>query len=153
MTTEAKEKHKQEKGSTNKYYRPTRHISWIEIIPKYISPREAAALSTEEKEKLLKPFERPRFPLPDLPPLARIRLFRQDLLGAESINRFHYFCQDPRPISDTRKKWTLDLYIQNKKRVAHPRRTRKAKTKITKAVLLEPLGEPGQNRPNPIRKN
>ena len=85
MTIEAKEKHKQEKGSTNKYYRPTRHISWIEIIPKYISPREAAALSTEEKEKLLKPFERPKFPLPDLPPVARIRLFRQDLLGAESI--------------------------------------------------------------------
>ena len=75
MTTKAKEKHKQEKGSTNKYYRPTRHISWIEIIPKYITPKEAAALSIEEKEKLLKPFERPRFPLPDLPPLARIRLF------------------------------------------------------------------------------
>jgi hypothetical protein len=119
MTIEAKEKHKQEKGSTNKYYRPTRHISWIEIIPKYISPREAAALSTEEKEKLLKPFERPRFPLPDLPPLARIRLFRQDLLGAESINRFHYCCQDPRPIPDTRKKWKLELYIQNKEREWH----------------------------------
>jgi hypothetical protein len=58
--------HKQEKESVNKYYKPTRHISWIEIIPKYIFPREAAALSTEEKEKLLKPFERPRFPLPDL---------------------------------------------------------------------------------------
>ena len=95
MTTEAKEKHKQEKELVNKYYKPTRHISWIEIIPKYISPREAAALSTEEKEKLLKPFEIPRFPLPDLPPLARIRLFRQDQLGAESINRFHYCCQDP----------------------------------------------------------
>ncbi len=58
MTTKAKEKQEQEK-------RP---------------PREAAALSTEEKERLLKPFERPRFPLPDLPPLARIRLFRQDPL-------------------------------------------------------------------------
>jgi hypothetical protein len=62
MTTKAKEKHKQEKEPANKYYKPTRHISWIEIIPKYISPREAAALSTEEKEKLLKPFERPKFP-------------------------------------------------------------------------------------------
>jgi len=30
---------------------------------------------------LLKPFERPRFPVPDLPPVARIRLFRQDLLA------------------------------------------------------------------------
>jgi len=59
-------------------------------------------------------------------------------LGAESINRFHYFCQDPKPISDTRKKWTLDLYIQNKERVAHPRRTRKAKTRIRKAILPEP---------------
>jgi hypothetical protein len=28
-----------------------------------------------------------------------------------------------------------------------------AKTRIRKAVLPEPLGEPGQNRPNPIRKN
>jgi len=37
MTIEAKEKHKQEKESVNKYYKPTRHISWIEIIPKYIS--------------------------------------------------------------------------------------------------------------------
>jgi hypothetical protein len=53
MTTKAKEKQRQEKGPVNKYYKPTRHISWIEIIPKYISPREAAALSTEEKEKYL----------------------------------------------------------------------------------------------------
>jgi hypothetical protein len=44
MTIEAKEKHKQEKESVNKYYKPTRHISWIEIIPKYISPREAVAI-------------------------------------------------------------------------------------------------------------
>jgi hypothetical protein len=88
MTTKAKEKQEQEKRPLSKYYRSTRHISWIEIIPKYITPREAAALSTEEKDRLLKPFERPRFPLPDLPPLARIRLFRQDLLKAESINRF-----------------------------------------------------------------
>jgi hypothetical protein len=116
MTTKAKEKQKQEKGPVNKYYRPTRHISWIEIIPKYISPREAAVLSPEKKEKLLKPFERPRFPLPDLPPVARIRLFKQDLLGVESINRFHYCCQDPRPIPDIRKKWKLELYIQNKER-------------------------------------
>jgi hypothetical protein len=40
-------------------------------------------------------------------------------LGAESINRFHYFCQDPRPNPDTRKKWKLDLYIQNKEREWH----------------------------------
>jgi hypothetical protein len=116
MTTKAKEKQKQEKGPTNKYHKPTRHISWIEIIPKYISPREAAALSPGEKERLLKPFERPRFPLPDLPPVARKRLFRQDVLGAESINRFHYCCQDPKPIPDIRKKWKLELYIQNKER-------------------------------------
>jgi len=116
MKTKAKEKHKQEKEPVNKYYKPTRHISWIEIIPKYITPREAAALSPEEKERLLRPFERPRFPLPDLPPLARIRLFRQDILGAESINRFHYYCQDPRPIPDIRKKWKLELYILNKER-------------------------------------
>jgi hypothetical protein len=57
MTTKAKEKQKQEKGPTNKYHKPTRHISWIEIIPKYISRRGAAALSSEEKEKLLKSFE------------------------------------------------------------------------------------------------
>jgi hypothetical protein len=103
MTTKAKEEQKQEKGPVNKYYKPTRHISWIEI-PKYISPREAAALSPEEMEKLLKPFERTSSPLPDLPPVARIRLFKQNLLGAESINRFHYCCQDPRPIPDIRKK-------------------------------------------------
>jgi hypothetical protein len=78
MTTKAKEKHKQEKEPVNKYYKPTRHISWIEIIPMYISPREAATLSPGEKERLLKPFERPRFPFPDLPPVVRIRLFRQD---------------------------------------------------------------------------
>jgi hypothetical protein len=119
MTTKAKEKQEKERRPLNKYYKSTRHISWIEIIPEYVSPREAAALSTEEKERLLKPFERPRFPLPDLPPLARIRLFRQDLLGAESINRFHYCCQDPRPIPDIRKKWKLELYIQNKEREWH----------------------------------
>jgi hypothetical protein len=48
-----------------------------------------------------------------------IRLLRQDLLGAEPINRFHYFCQDPKPIPDTRQKWKLDLYIQNKEREWH----------------------------------
>jgi hypothetical protein len=78
MTTKAKEKQEQERRPLNKYYKSTRHISWIEIIPKYISPREAAALSTEEKERLLKPFERPRLPLPDLPPLARLTSTCQD---------------------------------------------------------------------------
>jgi hypothetical protein len=75
MTTKSKEKQKQEKRPVNKYYKPTSHISWTEIIPKYISPRVAAALSPEEKKKLLNLFEKPRFPLPDLPPVARIRLF------------------------------------------------------------------------------
>jgi hypothetical protein len=119
MKTKAKEKQRQEKGPVNKYYKHTRHISGIEIIPKYISPRKAATLSSEEREKLLKPFERPRFPVTDLPAIARIRLFRQDLLGAESINRFHYCCQDPRPILDIKKKWKLELYIQNKEREWH----------------------------------
>ena len=119
MTTKAKEKQEQERRPLNKYYKSTRHINWIDIFPKYISPREAAALSPKEKEKLLKPFDRPRIPLPDLPPIARIRLFRQDLLGAESINRFHYCCQDPRPIPDVRKEWKLELYIQNKEREWH----------------------------------
>jgi hypothetical protein len=45
MTTKAKEKQRQEKGPVNKYYKPTRYISWIEIIPKYISPRKANVLS------------------------------------------------------------------------------------------------------------
>ena len=153
MTTKAKEKQEQERRPLNKYYKSTRHISWIEIIPKYISPREAAALSTEEKERLLKPFERPWFPLPDLPPLARIRLFRQDLLGAESINRFHYCCQDPRPIPDVRKKWKIGtLHPRQGKRVAHPGRSRKVETRNRKALLSEPLGELGHNRANSIRK-
>ncbi len=39
------------KRPLNKYYRSTRHISWIEIIPKYISPRVAAALSTLDATK------------------------------------------------------------------------------------------------------
>ena len=69
--------------------------------------------------------------------LTRLSLNHQDNIGS----RFHYFCQDPRPIPDT----------EQGERVAHPRRTRKAR--IRKAVLPEPLGEPGQNRPNPIRKN
>jgi hypothetical protein len=62
-------------------------------------------LSSGEKERLLRPFERPRFPLPDLPPVARIRLFKQDLMGAESINRFDFCIQDPRPISDLKEEW------------------------------------------------
>jgi hypothetical protein len=85
-----------------------RSDKWIKI-----SQRETAALITEEREKLLKPFERPRFPLPDFPSITRI------ILGPESINKLHYFCQDPRPIPDTRKKWKSDLYIQNKEREWH----------------------------------
>jgi hypothetical protein len=79
MTTKTEEKQRQEKGQINKFYKSTRHIRGIDIIPGYISPKEEAALSPEEKERLLIPFERPRLPLPDLPPDARIRLFRQDL--------------------------------------------------------------------------
>jgi hypothetical protein len=51
---------------TNKYYKSTRYISWIEVIPGYTTPREATTLSFEEKGILLKLFERPKFPLPDL---------------------------------------------------------------------------------------
>jgi hypothetical protein len=152
MTTRAKERHKQEKESVNKYYKPTRHISWIEIIPKYISPREAAALSTEEKEKLLKPFERPRFPLPDLPPLARIRLFRQDLLGADTKQVPLLL---PRSQTNPRHKEEVEigtLHPRQGKRVAQPGRSRKTETGIRKALLSEPLGELGHNRPNSIRK-
>ncbi len=59
----------------------------------------------------------------------------------------------PRPIPDVKKKWKLELYIQNKeKRVAHPRRSRQTKTRNRKAFLPETLGELGDNRPNPIRK-
>jgi hypothetical protein len=39
--------------------------------------------------------------------------------------------------------------LLDKERVAHPRRSRKAKTRNRKAVLPELLGVPGQN---PIRK-
>jgi len=44
------------------------------------------------------------------------------------------------------------LHPEQGEKVAHPRRSRKTKTRNRKAVLPEPLGEPGQNRPNPIRK-
>jgi hypothetical protein len=45
-----------------------RSDNWIKI-----SQRETAALITEEK--LLRPFERPRFSSPDFPPITGIRLF------------------------------------------------------------------------------
>ena len=117
MTTEDKRQPRLGK-KTFKHYRKTNH-SWIDIIPGYTTLRQASALTQEEKERLLRPFQRPRFPLPDLPPLARIRLFKQDILGAESINRFDYWIQDPRPIPDIKEEWRLEDYIQNKKREWH----------------------------------
>jgi hypothetical protein len=38
------------------------------------------------KERLLRPFERPIFPLPDLPPVARIRLFQAEPIGNRVIS-------------------------------------------------------------------
>jgi len=118
MTTEDKGQPRAEESIVKFYYKSTKE-SWIDIIPAYITLRAAATLSQEEKERLLKTFERPRFPLPDLPPLARIRLFKQSILGAEAINRFDYCVQDPRPIPDIKEEWKLDIYIQNKKREWH----------------------------------
>ena len=95
--------------------------SWIEIIPKYHTHRTAAELSKEERERILKSYTKPKLPLPDLPPLSRIRLFKQDLLGAKAICQLGQdilFPQiaDPRPIPDVKSKWGLIHYIQNRKR-------------------------------------
>jgi len=38
------------------------------------------------KERLLRPFERPRFPLLDLPPVARIRLFPAEPIGSRVMS-------------------------------------------------------------------
>jgi hypothetical protein len=84
MTTEDKRQPRLKRKQSSKHYKKTSH-SWIDIIPGYTTLRQTGALSQEEKERLLRPFQRPRLPLPDLPPLARIRLFKQDILGAESI--------------------------------------------------------------------
>jgi hypothetical protein len=114
MTTEDRRQPRLKREKDSKDYRISH--SWIDIIPGYTTLRQAQALSKEERDKLLRPFQRPRFPLPDLPPLARIRLFKQDILGAESINRFDYWIQDPRPIPDIEEEWKLEKYIQNKRR-------------------------------------
>jgi hypothetical protein len=103
--------------TTTKFY--IRKLNWIDIIPGYITPRIAATLSECEKEQLLKTFERPKLPLPDLPPLARIRLFKQEILKAESIQKFDYCIQDTRPIPDIKEEWRLEIYIQDKKREWH----------------------------------
>jgi hypothetical protein len=42
-------------------------------------------------EILLRPVERPRFPLPDLPPVARIRLFQAEPIGSRVISSM---CKD-----------------------------------------------------------
>jgi hypothetical protein len=57
--------------------------------------------------------------LPDLPLLARIRLFKQEILRAESIQKFDYCIQDARPIPNTKEEWRLEIYIQNKKKEWH----------------------------------
>ncbi len=87
--------------------------------PKVNISRKGSCTKLRRKGKLLKPFERPRFPLPDLPPIARIRHFRQDLSGAESINRFHYCYQDPRgALTISRDKWTEPLRRKEKETVS-----------------------------------
>jgi hypothetical protein len=61
--------------------------------------------------------------LPDLPPLARIRLFKQEILKAEPINSFHYSIRDPRPIPDIKEEWLPEkLHPLQESRVVHPRR-------------------------------
>jgi hypothetical protein len=47
---------------------------------------------------------------------------------------------------------TGTLHPRQGERVAHPGRSRKAKTRNRKALLSECLGEPGHNRPNSIKK-
>jgi hypothetical protein len=87
------------KGSSNqaKFYLK-KHLSWTEVIPGYVTPRIASTLSGKEKERLLRGFIEPTPPLPDLPPLARIRLFKQEILRAEPINSFDRSIRDPRPV-------------------------------------------------------
>jgi hypothetical protein len=77
-----------------------KHQSWTEVIPGYETPRIASTLSGKEKERLLRGFIEPTPPLPDLPPLARIRLFKQEILKAEPINSFDRSIRDLRPIPD-----------------------------------------------------
>jgi hypothetical protein len=53
--------------------------------------------------------------LPDLPPLARIRLFKQEILRAEPIKSFNCSIHDPRPIPDIKEVWLLENYIHYNK--------------------------------------
>lgn len=95
------------------------HLSWTEIIPGHITPRIASALSDQEKKRLLKLLTRPNLPLHDLPPLARIRLFKQEIIKAEPINSFDRSIRDPRPIPDIKEEWILERYIHYKKAEWH----------------------------------
>jgi len=96
-----------------------KHQSWTEVIPGYVTPRIASTLSGKEKERLLRGFIKPTPPLPDLPPLARIRLFKQEILRAEPINSFDRSIRDPRPIPDIKEEWLLENYIHYKKAEWH----------------------------------
>jgi hypothetical protein len=92
-----------------------KHQSWTELIPGYVTPRIPSTLSGKEKERLLRGFIKPTPPLPDLPPLARIRLFKQEILRAEPINSFDHSIRDPRPIPDIKEEWLLEYYIHYNK--------------------------------------
>ena len=83
--------------------------------------RTATELSKEERERILKSCTKPKLPLPDLPPLSGIRLFKQSLLGAKAICQLRQDVlfppiADPRPIPDVKSKWGLIIYIQQRKR-------------------------------------
>jgi hypothetical protein len=114
-----KEVNRQAKNQDNPKFYVKHQQSWTEVIPGYITPRIASTLSDKEKERLLRGFIKPRLPLPDLPPLARIRLFKQEILRAEPINSFDHSIEDPRPVPDIKGDWLLDSYIHYKKREWH----------------------------------
>jgi hypothetical protein len=75
-------------------------------------------LSGKEKERLLRGFIKPTLPLQDLPPLACVRLFKQEI----PINSFNCSIHDPRPIPDIKEEWLLENYILQESRLVHPRR-------------------------------
>jgi hypothetical protein len=91
-------------------------ISWIDTIPKYLSKKEINNLSQEEKKKLLNSYTRPKIPLPDLPPLARIRLFKQEIEGVEAICQFDPFRKDPRALPEITNLWSVVNFTHNKSR-------------------------------------
>ena len=109
---------KQEQINTSKktkFYIPKEKQTWIDRVPGYITHKQAKNLSTQERERLLNTFTGLKPPLPDLPPIARIRLFKQYLLQAEAIWEFDCCVWDPRPLPDIREE-TLFWYIQHKRR-------------------------------------